>query len=171
MVVKEKKNLIGLPPIFWSVVQMPYSKDIRVGQGWFNTNVNWFYNYLDEMDEELIVKTDCCESEVAYHNNHLEEKIEEKVNDYISWKVFGETRSKLDENDSLPEEYPDDVWGFVYDHICMFVKRKPTWYELRSTLPEQVDEEDETCEVCGSTETVRVEDYGGLNMMVCQTCK
>jgi hypothetical protein len=125
---------------------MPYSKDIRVGQGWFNTNVNWFYNYLDEMDEELIVKTDCCESEVAYHNNHLEETIEEKVNEYISWKVFGETRNKLDENDTLPSYYPDDVWGYVYDHIIMLIKRKPTWYELKSTLPEEEDEE--ACEQC-----------------------
>lgn len=132
---------------------MPYSKDIRCGQGWFKTNVNWFYTYLDDMEEELIVKTDCCESEYTYHNKEMEELMEEKVNDYISWKVFGETRNKLDENDSLPSEYPDDVWGYVYDHVCMLVKRKPTWYELRSTT--------EQCEACkGDTPTtwVKVED-------------
>ena len=115
---------------------MPYSKDIRCGQGWFRTNVNCFYDYLDGMDEELIVKDDFCSSEVIYHNTELEETIELKVNEYISWKVFGETRNKLDEDDSLPEEFNDDIWGYVHDSICRLVKRKPTWYELRSTLPD-----------------------------------
>lgn len=110
---------------------MPYSKDIRMGQGWFRANVNWYYTYLDEGEMELIVKTDCCESEVAYHNKVLEETIEEKLNEFISWKVFGEERKKLDEEDALPSEYPEDVWGYVHDHILMLVKRKPTWYELK----------------------------------------
>jgi hypothetical protein len=135
---------------------MPYSKDIRCGEGWFNTNIAWFYQYLEEMDEELIVKTDHCESEVVYHTKELEAMIEEKVNDYISWNVFGQTRNKLDENDSLPEEYPDDVWGYVHDHLVMLIKRKPTWYELKSTLPEE-----EACEQCKKEDPsvwIKVED-------------
>ena len=116
---------------------MPYSKDIRVGQGWFNTNVNCFFDYLDGLDEELIVKDDFSPNEVKYHNTELEEQIEQRVNEYISWKVFGETRNKLDEDDALPSDFDDDVWGYVYDHICMLVKRQPTWYELRSTLKKE----------------------------------
>lgn len=124
---------------------MPYSNDVRCGQEWFSTNVYRFYNYLDEMDEELIVSHEFCESEVAYHTKELEELIEQKVNDYISWAVFGETRFKLDETDSLPSEYPNDVWGYTHDHVCMFIKRKPTWYELRSTQPcEECEGEDTT---------------------------
>lgn len=121
---------------------MPYSKDIRCGQGWFRTNVNCFYNHLDEMDEELIVcKENYCESEYTYHNNVLEEEIETRVNEYISWKVFDEKREKLDEDDSLPKEFPDDVYGYVYDHILVLLKRKPNWYTLRSTLPEEQEED------------------------------
>ena len=120
---------------------MPYSKDIRCGQGWFNTNVNWFYDYLDNMEEELIVKTDFCQSDIKYHDNTLEEEIELRVNEYISWKVFGEQREKVDEDDSLPEDFEDDVWGYVYHHICTLVRRKPTWYEMRSTLLEESDDE------------------------------
>lgn len=130
---------------------MPYSKDVRCGQGWFETNINCFYDYLDAMDEELIVRREFCESENAYHNKCLEELIEEKVNDYISWKVFGEERSKLDENDSLPSEYPDDVWGYTHDHVCMFIKKRPSWYELRST------EQCEECEGEDTTAWVKVE--------------
>jgi hypothetical protein len=147
---------------------MPYSKDIRCGEGWFNTNIAWFYQYLDEMNEELIVKTDCCESEVVFHTKELEEKIEEKVNDYISWKVFGQTRNKLDEDDRLPEDFEPSssidtgargVWAYVYHHICLFIRRKPTWYELESTLPEE--EEEEACEQCKKEDPsvwVKVED-------------
>lgn len=113
---------------------MPYSKDIRCGQGWFNANINCFFDYLDGCELELIVKRECCESEYTYHNKVLEEMIEEKINEFIAWSIFGEQRTKLDENDSLPYEYKDDVWGYVHDHINMLVKRKPTWYEIRSTV-------------------------------------
>ena len=118
---------------------MPFAKDIRVGQGWFEVNVNCFFDYLDGMDEELIVKNDFCASEVAYHNKNLEEEIESKVNEYISWRVFGEERNKLDEEDFLPKEFEDDIWGYVYSQIWRLVRRKPTCYELRSTR-EEVDE-------------------------------
>ena len=130
---------------------MPYSKDIRCGEGWFKTNVNCFYNYLDEIDEELIVrekfrlpwqeenKPDIEWREVEFHRTHLEEQIEMRVNEFISWRVFNETRKKLDEDDMLPEEFEDvGIWSYVYHHICVVLrKRLPTWYELRSTLPEE----------------------------------
>jgi len=119
---------------------MPYSKDIRVGQGWFEVNVNWFYDYLDGMDEELIVSDDFCESEVEYHTTELEEEIERRVNEFISWNVFDEERTKLDKDDLLPSFFPKDIWGYVYHHICLFIRRKPTWYTLRSTLPEEGSE-------------------------------
>jgi hypothetical protein len=133
--------MTGLGGVYLVSFQMPFSKDIRTGQGWFDTNVNWFFNYLDDLDEELIVKDDFCPSEVKYHNNELEERIESRVNEYISWKVFGENRKALDEDDRLPNFFEDDVWGYVYHHICMFVRRKPTWYELKSTLPDEEREE------------------------------
>jgi hypothetical protein len=116
---------------------MPFSKDIRVGQGWFNVNVNWFFEYLDGLDEEVIVKDDFCPSEVKYHNNEFEGEIEFRVNEYISWKVFGETRNALDKDDLLPDFFDEDIWGYVYHHICMLIRRKPTWYELKSTLPDE----------------------------------
>lgn len=116
---------------------MPYSKDIRCGEGWFNTNINCFYDYLDGMDEELVIDGDgVSQVEEEYRATQLEEEIEQRVNEFIRYKVFGEKRRKLDEDDSLPEEY-EDVWDYVYSHILLLVKRKPTWYVLRSTLAEE----------------------------------
>lgn len=126
---------------------MPYSKDIRDGDGWFNTNVNCFFDYLeDNMDKELIVCRDkYCESEYIRHNKVLEEEIEKRVNEYISWKLFDDEREKLNENDMLPSDYPDYVYDYVYYHIYYLVKRKPDWYVLRSILPEdQEDDGEET---------------------------
>lgn len=135
---------------------MPYSKDIRCGEGWFNTNVNCFYDYLDGMSEELIVSDDFSKEEVQYHNTELEEKIEWLVNEYIRYQIFNEKREELDEDDTLPEEHDEDVWGYVYSHICSLVKRKPTWYQLRSTLTEEKakevteeETEEEECEQDG----------------------
>lgn len=118
---------------------MPYSKDVRCGEGWFNTNVSCFYDYLDNLGEELIVSDQFCQSEVKYHTTELEEEIEARVNEYIRYKVFGEKRNKLDEDDCLPEEHDEDVWGYVYSHIWSLVHRKFTWYTLRSTQTSACD--------------------------------
>lgn len=122
---------------------MPYSKDVRCGQGWFETNLNCFWTYLEEsQEEELITKSDFCESEVKYHDDEMSAQIEERVNEYISWMVFSEKREKLDKDDLLPDSFEDDIWGYVYHHVCMYVRKHPTWYELRSTLPEEEEEDD-----------------------------
>lgn len=118
---------------------MPYSKDLRVGRGWFNTNINWFYDYLDSMSEELIVHTESfTPNEVKYHDNTLSEEIELRLNEYISWKVFGETRSERTDvpecySDSMPSNYDEDPYGYVYHHILILVEKNKSWYKLRST--------------------------------------
>jgi hypothetical protein len=128
---------------------MPYCKDIRCGEGWFEVNVNSFYDYLENLDEELIVSDDFCESEVIYHRLELEEKIEEAVNEFIRWKVFNDESSPLDKDDLPPSFFEPHssietgsrgIWVYVYHHICLFIRRKPTWYTLRSTLPEEGSE-------------------------------
>ena len=122
---------------------MPYSKDVRCGHGWFDSNVNCFYDYLDSRGEELIVRDDFSLEEdlnsslnhpqqIKYHDTCLSEEIEERVNQFISWFVFGERWKPLDEEDCLPENFPEDVYGYVYHHVCRLVKRKPTWYFLRT---------------------------------------
>ena len=114
---------------------MPYSKDVRCGEGWYEVNVNCFFDFLDGCGEELIVKTDCCESEMTYHNKVLEEEIEERVNEFIRWVVFQDERSKLDIEDDLPSEWAkghkEDMWCYVYYHVERLVKRKSTWYQLK----------------------------------------
>lgn len=115
---------------------MPYTKDIRCGQGWFEVNVNCYYDWLDERGVELIVNSDFCQSEYKYHNEVLEEMIEERANEFINWVVFREERSKLDEDDDLPSEWAkghkSNMWCYIDYHIERFIKRKPTWYELRN---------------------------------------
>ena len=112
---------------------MPYSKDIRCGWGFFDLNVNWFYDYLDRIGEELIVKTDC--DGYSSHNELIEEMIENRANEFIDWVVFHQERKKDFENDDLPSEWAkghkDDIWAYIYYHISRFVKLKPTWYELK----------------------------------------
>lgn len=125
---------------------MPYSKDIRVGHGWFNTNINWFYDYLDNMSEELIVKSEnFTPEEIKYHDNTLSEEIELRLNEYIHWKVFGEIPTKLPEppsdgssfGDYLPSDFDEDPYGYVYHHILILIDKHKSWYELRSTTPDE----------------------------------
>ena len=126
-----------------SVVKMPYSKDIRAGSGWFNYNVNVFFDYLDSMSEEIILlRKGFSEEEIHHHNKLLEEEIENRVNQYIAWKVFGIISEELhsDSPDS-PEFFEPKsncdintgVCGFVYHHVCKFLRANPSWYELRAT--------------------------------------
>lgn len=128
---------------------MPYSKDLRIGHGWFNTNINWFYDYLDNMSEELIVKTEnFTPEEIQYHDNTLSEEIELRLNEYIAWKVFGETRKKRNDvpecfNDEPPQEFDEDPYGYVYHHILILVEKRKyegsisgPWYVLQSTQPD-----------------------------------
>jgi len=112
---------------------MPYTKDPRCGAGWFEANVNSFFTYLDDHNNQIIVKQDFCESEVKYHNQVLEELIEEKMNEYISWHVFGERRNQLDEDDILPKLY-DNIWMFVEDCVRIFIERKSSWYKFDDGL-------------------------------------
>ena len=125
---------------------MPYSKDIRCGEGWFTTNVNCFYEYLTDRDEEIVIRTSYksplkddpepiyfSELEKQYHNTALEEEIEIRTNEYISWRVFGTIRKQLDEEDYLPDFFEDNIWGYVYHHICLFVRNHKTWYDHRDT--------------------------------------
>lgn len=116
---------------------MPSHDDIRSGHGWFDSNINCFYNYLENLDEEIVVKMDFGESECIFHESCLTTRIEERINEYIEWFIFKEHRRALDENDSLPDSFEDDIYGYVYYHICRYIQQKPSWYELKSTLPQE----------------------------------
>ena len=125
---------------------MPYSKDIRVGRGWFNTNVNWFYEYLDNMSEELIVETEnFTPDEVKYHDNTLSEEIELRLNEYISWKVFGESVKEHYDlpqcfSDYVPSDFDEDPYGYVYHWILILVQKHKAWYKLRNINGEEEEE-------------------------------
>lgn len=116
---------------------MPYTKDSRCGPGWFEVNLSHFYDYLDDRSEELIVRGDFSadrktyDAQLKFYDDVLNEEIEERANEYISWKIFNETRKPLDEGDLLPDAFCD-VWAYVYHHVCRLVARKPIWYLLRN---------------------------------------
>jgi hypothetical protein len=111
---------------------MPYSKDIRCGSGWFEVNVNCFFDYLDDKGEELIVYSNFCGPERKYHNETLENEIEERVNEFIQYKVFGYERNPQDATDVLPSAYSDHIWEYVYYHVARLANHKTDWYSLRS---------------------------------------
>lgn len=94
-------------------------------------NVNSFYQWLDDSQEELVVCS-AEKHEMEYRENELNDEIENRANEYISWEVFGEERNLLDDDDALPEHYDGDIWAYVRHHVLALCKRKPTWYELRS---------------------------------------
>lgn len=112
---------------------MPYSKDLRIGHGWFNANLSWFDDYLDDMEEELIVNGEG--SEQKYRQNIMNEEIELRLNEYITWKVFNgpAINSVLD--------YDDDPYGYVYHHILILIDKhknvdepERSWYRLDPTV-------------------------------------
>lgn len=110
---------------------MPYSKDIRCGDGWFEVNLNSFYQYLEDSEnKEIHTKTGFCDSEMKYHDFVLSEQIEDWTNEYIQWKIFGITRNQIDEDDQLPNVF-GHIWGYVYYNIARFIQNHPDWYELR----------------------------------------
>lgn len=101
------------------------------------------------MSEELIVKTEnFTPEEIQYHDNTLSEEIELRLNEYIAWKVFGETRKKRNDvpecfNDEPPQEFDEDPYGYVYHHILILVEKRKyegsisgPWYVLQSTQPD-----------------------------------
>ena len=116
---------------------MPFSKDLRVGHGWFTTNINWFFDYLDNMSEELIVKTEnYTPEEIKYHDDTLSEEIELRLNEYIAWKVFGVIRQKRNDvpechRDLLPKDNDENPYRYVYHHILILIEKHKDWYELR----------------------------------------
>ena len=110
---------------------MPYSKDIRCGAGTFEVNVNSFFAWLDDHNHEIIVRDTFCEQEVKYHNQTLEDEIEEAVNRYILAKIFNETTTYYETRD--PKEYVC-VWDYVFDCVELLISRKSDWYDLRWTV-------------------------------------
>ena len=118
---------------------MPYHKDSRCGPGWFEVNISHFYDYLDDRSEQLIVRGDFeidlnttfkYDRQLQYHDECLNEEIEQRLNEYISWKIFNETRNPLDEGDLLPDAFCNP-WAYVYHHVSRLVARKPQWYLLQ----------------------------------------
>ena len=125
---------------------MPYSKDIRLGQGWFNTNINCFFDYLDGIETEITVLSEnFTPKEVKYHDNTLNEEIELRLNEYISWKVFGASRQERTDipecfSDAMPSDFDEDPYGYVYHHILILVEKhkyegstQGPWYRWRNT--------------------------------------
>lgn len=113
---------------------MPHSRNIRCGSGWFNVNVNCFFDYLDQIGEEIIVKTEGFSfDEVRTHNIYLEELIESAVNDYILFTVFGE-RIRNDKSIPILPNRSASAWQYVHYIFRTLLgesKDKSTWFELR----------------------------------------
>ena len=116
---------------------MPHSKDLRCGEGWYDVNVNSFFDWFeDTFYQEIIVKSNFGKGEFQYHKKILEDEIEERVNEYIDYKLFGTERNPLDEEDVtlLPSNYNDvqrNVWYYVSDHVKRFIKQRPDWYTIK----------------------------------------
>jgi len=126
---------------------MVHSNDVRCGAGSWDVNINCFYDYLDSLDEELIVRDAPTQEEKEFRNSELEDKVEDAVTEYINWKVFGDESSYCAPDNRPPSAFGPfsacdtggGVWAYVYFQVCRFITWRSSWYELRSTLDEDKD--------------------------------
>lgn len=117
---------------------MVYRKDPRAGYGEFEFNIEWFYQYLDERNEELIV-CDCdingneiSQETMEEREEFLEEQIEKAVWSYIVYKIF------RFENSRMKLDY-DNVYDCMYDRALDIMREKPCHYQLRNLDDEKDD--------------------------------
>jgi len=92
-----------------------------------------YKEYLSSIDEQIIFKvTDDiwpAERVQKLHETYLDEEIEKRTNEFIAWKVFGEMRIKLYDDDAVPAECFDNVWVYVHYHILRYIKVHHFWFE------------------------------------------
>jgi hypothetical protein len=116
---------------------MVYHTDPRAGFGWLDFNVAWFYQYLDDRGEELILKTtenDCPlnKKELNEREKMLEKYIERAVNMWIDYAVFSKDRRKrIILYKEIDLSHFENVYEVMYDVLLEFIAKYPNYYTLR----------------------------------------
>jgi len=118
---------------------MVFRSDPRAGYGKFDFNVEWFYQYLDEREEELIIKTvdektgyEFSSDELLHRENVFEGYLERAVECWIGYSVFGNRSSRI----ILYKDYDlsgyESVWDVLYDVMLEFINKNPDYFTLKA---------------------------------------
>lgn len=128
---------------------MPHSKDLRCGAGWYDINVNHFFEWMEETcKSEIEVSenfTPFSRAEFEYHERILHDEIEERMNEFLEYRIFNQFRPHLDEDDRLPKDF-ESAYSYIYYHLLRLCKTRPTWYYVLSYTSECCAEEEPEAE-------------------------
>jgi hypothetical protein len=103
---------------------MVHSKDTRSGFGWFDSNTNALWAWLEDHNYKVEVKGATEDIQIA-NRKVLEEEVEDILNRYISYKIF-HTRVQ----DAESPEHHDYVWSYFYSCLKTYIQRHPEQYTL-----------------------------------------
>jgi hypothetical protein len=118
---------------------MVFRSDPRAGYGKFDFNVEWFYQYLDERQEELVLKrtneetgTEFTEEELLHRENVFERVLERSVEYWIGYSVFGNTSTRIILYKEVDLSGYESVWEVLYDSMLDFLQTHPDYFTLKA---------------------------------------
>jgi len=116
---------------------MVFRADPRAGYCKIDFNIEWFYQYLDERGEELIINRkwgtgiELTESELNDRENCLEKYIERAVDCWISYSVFGNKSKRIILYKEIDLSGYESVYDVMYNTMIDFINKNPDYYTLR----------------------------------------
>lgn len=117
---------------------MVFRSDPRAGYFKIDFNIEWFYQYLDERGEELVITpTRFCsgyeysEDELARRQLTLEKYIERAVEYWMAYKVFGNTSKRIILYTEIDMSDYESVYDLMYAIMIEFIQQNPDYFTLR----------------------------------------
>ena len=112
---------------------MPYFADLRAGYGYFTLNVNWFWEYLSEQGEEIIINQfgitdEEIKNNTKFYDNLIDKEIEEAFDEYIRYIIFDKPKGIINNDIDF---YENDPFGYAYDKMIKFINKHPRVYEFK----------------------------------------
>jgi hypothetical protein len=125
---------------------MVFRSDPRAGYCKVDFNVEWFYQYLDERGEELVVTPtsetgyEFCADELAFRERCLDKYLERAVEFWIGYSVFGNKSPRIILYKEMDMSGYESVWDVMYDVMLEYIDKNPHHFTLKHI--------DETCMEC-----------------------
>lgn len=118
---------------------MVFRTDPRAGYGKFDFNVEWFYQDLDDRNEELIIKTvdektgkDFTEAELSQRESVFERYLERAVDCYIAYRIFGGRDTRIIFYKEIDLSGYESVYELLYDCLLDFLQTYPDYFTLKA---------------------------------------
>lgn len=118
---------------------MVFRSDPRAGYCKIDFNIEWFYQYLDERGEELIITRINEKTGYEYNDDDLnrrqtcfEKYIERAVENYIGYAVFGGSNKRIILYKEIDLSGYESVYDAMYDTMMDFLATYPDYYTLKT---------------------------------------